>query len=44
MGGYKSFEAYREEKFPDSRRKGYYLMSIHDHLRQIPAPEVEELG
>jgi hypothetical protein len=42
--GYKSFEAYLEEKFPDSRRKAYYLMSIHDHLRQIPAPEIEELG
>jgi hypothetical protein len=42
--GHKSFEAYLEEKFPDSRRKAYYLMSIHDHLRQIPAPEIEELG
>ena len=31
--GYKSFEAYLEEKFPDSRRKAYYLMSIHDQLR-----------
>ena len=35
--GHKSFEAYLEEKFPDSRRKAYYLMSIHDHLAQIPA-------
>ncbi len=42
--GHKSFEAYLEEKFPDSRRKAYYLMSIHDHLRQIPAPEIEALG
>jgi hypothetical protein len=42
--GYKSFEAYLEEKFPDSRRKAYYLMSIHDHLPQIPAPEIEDLG
>jgi hypothetical protein len=42
--GYKSFEAYLGEKFPDSRRKAYYLMSIHDHLRQIPTPEIEELG
>jgi hypothetical protein len=42
--GYKSFEAFLETKFPDSRRKAYYLMSIHDHLRQIPAPEIEELG
>jgi len=42
--GYKSFEAYLEEKFPDSRRKAYYLMSINDHLPQIPAPEIEALG
>ena len=42
--GYKSFETYLEEKFPDSRRKAYYLMSIHDHLPQISAPEIEDLG
>ena len=42
--GYKSFEAFLETKFPASRRKAYYLMSIHDHLRQIPAPEIEALG
>lgn len=42
--GHKSFEAYLEAKFPASRRKAYYLMSIHDHLRQIPAPEIEALG
>jgi len=42
--GYKSLEAYLEERFPESRRKAYYLMSIHDHLSQIPAPEIEELG
>ncbi len=41
---HQSFEAYLEEKFPDSRRKAYYLMSIHDQLRQIPAPEIEALG
>ena len=42
--GYKSFEAYLEEKFPDSRRKAYYLMSIHDQLPQLAAPEIEGLG
>ena len=42
--GYKSFEGYLEAKFPDSRRKAYYLMSIHDHLKQIPTPEIENLG
>ncbi len=42
--GYKSFEQFLEAKFPDSRRKAYYLMSIHDHLRQIPTKEIEDLG
>ena len=42
--GYKSFEHFLEAKFPDSRRKAYYLMSIHDHLRQIPTQEIEQLG
>jgi hypothetical protein len=42
--GYRSFEHFLEAKFPDSRRKAYYLMSIHDHLKQIPTPEIENLG
>jgi hypothetical protein len=42
--GYKSFESFLEAKFPDSRRKAYYLMSIHDHLRKIPTEEIENLG
>jgi hypothetical protein len=42
--GYGSFEEFLEAKFPDSRRKAYYLMSIHDHLRQIPTEEIESLG
>ena len=42
--GYKSFEHFLEAKFPDSRRKAYYLMSIHDHLKQIPTAAIEELG
>jgi hypothetical protein len=42
--GYQSFEHFLEAKFPDSRRKAYYLMSIHDHLRQIPTQEIESLG
>ena len=35
---------YLEAKFPDGRRKAYYLMSIYDHLKQIPTPEIEDLG
>jgi hypothetical protein len=42
--GYQSFEHFLEAKFPDSRRKAYYLMSIHDHLKEIPTVEIEELG
>ena len=42
--GYTSFEGFLEAKFPDSRRKAYYLMSIHDHLHQIPTLEIESLG
>ena len=42
--GYKGFEAFLEAKFPDSRRKAYYLMSIHDNLKQIPTEEIEGLG
>src|SRR6266581_9655714 len=28
----KSFDEFLERRFPDSRRKAYYLMSIHEHL------------
>jgi len=42
--GYGSFEQFLEAKFQDSRRKAYYLMSIHDNLRQIPTEEIESLG
>jgi hypothetical protein len=42
--GYKSFEGFLATKFADSRRKAYYLMSIHDNLKQVPVPEIEALG
>ena len=42
--GYRTFEHFLEAKFPDSRRKAYYLMSIHDHLKRIPTQEIENLG
>ncbi len=28
----KSFDEFLEKRFPESRRKAYYLMSIHEHL------------
>src|SRR5258708_19522536 len=36
----KSFDDFLERRFPESRRKAYYLMSIHEHL---PAPLNPEL-
>src|SRR5437879_3951358 len=35
-----SFDDFLERRFPESRRKAYYLMSIHEHL---PAPIKREL-
>jgi len=40
----KSFDEFLERRFPESRRKAYYLMSIHDNLKQIPTEEIENLG
>ena len=31
----KSFDEFLERKFPESRRKAYYLMAIHEHLPRI---------
>jgi hypothetical protein len=28
----KSYDEFPERRFPESRRKSYYLMSIHEHL------------
>jgi hypothetical protein len=39
-----SFDEFLERRFPESRRKAYYLMSIHEYL---PAPvkrELKEVG
>ena len=40
----KSFEEFLEKRFPDSRRKAYYLMAIHEHLTRIPKPQLREMG
>jgi hypothetical protein len=32
-----SFDEFLERRFPDSRRKAYYLMSIHEHLPPLAA-------
>jgi hypothetical protein len=40
----KSFDEFLERRFPDSRRKAYYLMAIHEHLTQIPKQQLKEVG
>jgi hypothetical protein len=40
----RSFDEFRERKFPESRRKAYYLMAIHEHLPKIPKPELKLVG
>ncbi len=40
----RSFDEFLEKKFPESRRKAYYLMAIHEHLPRIPKPELKMVG
>ena len=40
----RSFDEYLERKFPESRRKAYYLMAIHEHLPKIPKTELKLMG
>jgi len=40
----RSFDEYLERKFPESRRKAYYLMAIHEHLPKIPKPDLKLVG
>jgi len=40
----KSFDEYLEKRFPDSRRKAYYLMAIHEHLTRIPKMQLRQVG
>jgi hypothetical protein len=39
-----SFDEFLERKFPESRRKAYYLMAIHEHLPRIPKAELRLIG
>jgi hypothetical protein len=39
-----SFDEFLEKKFPESRRKAYYLMAIHEHLPRIPKTELRLMG
>src|SRR5512138_2734647 len=40
----KSFDEFLEKRFPESRRKAYYLMSIHEHLPPQARKELKEIG
>jgi len=40
----RSFDEFLEKRFPESRRKAYYLMAIHEHLPRIPKPDLKQVG
>jgi len=40
----KSFDEFLERRFPQSRRKAYYLMSIHEHLPKPIRKELKQVG
>jgi hypothetical protein len=40
----KSFDEFLEKRFPESRRKAYYLMSIHEHLPPQARRELKQVG
>jgi hypothetical protein len=40
----KSFDEFLERRFPESRRKAYYLMSIHEHLPPEARKELKAVG
>src|SRR5579863_2727597 len=39
-----SFDDFLESRFPESRRKAYYLMSIHEHLPKQIRPQLKQVG
>src|SRR5271154_1546420 len=39
-----SFDEFLEKRFPESRRKAYYLMAIHENLTRIPKLRLREVG
>jgi hypothetical protein len=40
----KSFDEFLKRRFPESRRKAYYLMSIHEHLPARARHELKQVG
>jgi len=39
-----SFDDFLQRRFPESRRKAYYLMSIHEHLPKPIRKELKQVG
>jgi hypothetical protein len=39
-----SFDEFLEKRFPESRRKAYYLMAIQENLTRIPKQQLREVG
>src|SRR6201998_1627531 len=40
----KSFDDLLEKRFPESRRKAYYLMAIQENLTRVPKQQLREIG
>src|SRR5260370_31460620 len=40
----RSFDEFLARRFPESRRKAYYLMSIHEHLPPQARKDLKEVG
>jgi hypothetical protein len=40
----KSFDEFLERRFPESRRKAYYLMAIHERLHRVGKSELKQVG
>jgi hypothetical protein len=40
----RSFDEFLERKFPESRRKAYYLMAIHEQLPRISKVDLQQVG
>ena len=40
----KSFDEFLEKHFPESRRKAYYLMAIHENLMRVPKQQRSNSG
>ena len=44
LSNLKSFDEYLARKFPESRRKAYYLMSIHEQLPRTVKKDLKQVG